>query len=168
MTGLEPGPPSDDVALRRAHPGDAAGIYALSLRALHQSAASFYTHAQLHAWASLRTLACHEQMVRETFLLVAEDDGQLLGFANLEPERGLVDQLFVDPSAGGRGVATRLLAALEQHAISVGLLRLDSHASKRAIGVFERCGFLILAVERVPIGDEVLERFHVQKTLHRP
>jgi putative acetyltransferase len=151
--------------MRRGRLADAQGIYELSLRALHQSAARSYTSAELEAWASLRTLAGHQRMISETFLLVAESPHGVCGFANLVVETGLVDQLFVDPAAGGRGVATRLLAGLEERAVSAGLTCLVSHASRRAVGVFEHCGYQRLEVEQVIIGDELLERFRVAKIL---
>ena len=153
------------VVLRRGTLADAPGIYALSLDALRTSAAEHYTSEQLEAWASLRTLAGHERMVETTFLLVAEVDGVLTGFANLVVETGLVDHLFVAPAAGGRGVATRLLDALEEHARAEGLTFLESHASKRAIVVFERCGYERLELETVEIDGLALERYLVRKSL---
>lgn len=104
-------------------------------------------------------------MIRETFLLVAEVNGRIAGFANVEVESGLVDQLFVDPTAGGRGIATRLLTALEDHATTKGLTCLFSHASKRAIAVFEHCGYDRMEAEQVAIDSEVLERYLVRKSL---
>jgi putative acetyltransferase len=157
--------PAPALHLRRGRLADTQGIYELSLRALYMSAARSYTFAELEAWASLRSLAGHQRMIRETFLLVAEIPRGVCGFANLVVETGLVDQLFVDPSAGGRGVATRLLAALEERAVSAGLACLVSHASRRAVDVFEHCGYQRLTVEQVAIGEELLERYRVQKTL---
>jgi len=154
------------LVLRRGTLADAPGIYELSLDALRTSAASHYSSDQLEAWASLRTLAGHERMLETTYLLVAQIDGVVSGFANLVEESRLVDHLFVAPSAGGRGVAVRLLDALEDHAVHEGLPFLESHASKRAIGVFERCGYERLELETVEIDGLVLERFLVRKPLH--
>jgi GNAT superfamily N-acetyltransferase len=65
----------------------------------------------------------------EGVVLVAEDDGDVIGFASGEVYRrerddrfevvdyvnGEVTELFVAPSARRRGVATALLAALDEH-----------------------------------------------------
>jgi putative acetyltransferase len=154
-----------DLSVRRGRSEDAQPIHELSLRALQQSAARHYTAAELEEWASLRSPAGHLRMIDETYLLVAEQSGRLCGFANVELDTGLVDQLFVDPSAGGRGVATSLLAAIESQARAAGLGQLTAHASRRAVSVFERCGYERLETEHVTIGDETLERFRVRKVL---
>jgi putative acetyltransferase len=106
-------------------------------------------------------------MIEETYLLVAEVDEAVAGFANLETDSGLVDQLFVGPSRGGRGVARSLLQALEDEAITLGLPALVSHASRRAVAVFERCGFVRVELERVTVDGLVLERYLVRKELPR-
>jgi putative acetyltransferase len=157
--------PRGEVVLRRGTVADAPAIYALSLDALRTSAAEHYTSEQLEAWASLRTLAGHERMLQSTYLLLAEVDGVLSGFANLVVDNGLVDHLFVAPSAGGQGLGRRLLGALEEHARALGLPCLESHASKRAITVFERCGYERLELETVEIDGLTLERFLVRKSL---
>jgi putative acetyltransferase len=153
------------VRLRRGTPGDAQALYELSLRAIDGSAAEHYSAQERAAWASLRSVAGHARMIAETHLLVAEVDGVVAGFANLEADSGLVDQLFVDPGCGGRGVARSLLAALEAHAVSLGLPTLVSHASRRAVAVFEVCGYTRVELEQVTVAGLVLERFHVRKDL---
>jgi putative acetyltransferase len=138
------------------------------LRAIHTSAAEHYSPEELAAWSSLRTVAGHSRMIAETYLLVAELDGALAGFANLETDSGLVDQLFVRPGCGGRGVARSLLLGLEEKAVALRLPALVSHASRRAVGVFERSGYLRVELERVTVTGLVLERYHVRKALVPP
>jgi putative acetyltransferase len=153
------------VTLRRGAPADAAALHRLSLRAIETSAAEHYSPQERAAWSSLRSVAGHALMIAETYLLVAEVDGEVAGFANLETDSGLVDQLFVDPSSGGRGVARRLLDGLESQAVALRLPALVSHASRRAVGVFERCGYQRVELERVTVAGLVLERYHVRKEL---
>jgi putative acetyltransferase len=155
------------LVVRPGVPEEAGALHELSLQAIHTSAAEHYSTAELAAWASRRSPEGHRRMLEQTYLLVAEVDGRTAGFANLEVEAGtgVVDQLFVSPLSGGRGVGRALLDALEDHAVSQGLSHLDSHASKRAVGVFERCGFRRLETERVTIDGEVLERYLVRKQL---
>lgn len=66
-------------------------------------------------------------------------DRAILGWANLDGDE--VDQLYVDPDAGGQGVARRLYEAVEQLARNSGLVELRAVASLRAEPFFRRFGF---------------------------
>lgn len=156
---------SSSVVLRRGTADDAEAILRLSLEAIGTSAAQFYSADELAAWSGRRTLEAHRRMLDSTVLLVAELDGHLAGFANLEVETCTIDQLFVAPAAGGRGVARALLEALEQEAVAAGLTRMDARASWRAVGVFERLGYERVAVEIVELDGQRLGRVHVRRAL---
>jgi putative acetyltransferase len=116
-------------------------------------------------------VAAHLRFIEGTRVLVAAVDGVVAGFASvaLAPVDGLVagevDQLFVDPASGGRGVARALLSAVESTARSSGLASLVTHASWRAVPVFERAGFRQVEVESVTLDGEVLTRALMRQSL---
>lgn len=155
--------------IRPAVVGDAADLYAVSAAAILGSAA--YTAAQSRAWLGRRSVAGHVAMIERTTAFVATDDGRPVGFATvaLVPGHGLVagevDQLFVHPDAGGRGVARRLLSTVEAAARAAGLTELVTHASKRAQPVFRRYGYELVEVETVTIGEQELTRALMRKPL---
>ena len=159
------------VVVRPAGAEDDARLAEVSRAAIEESAASHYTPAQRAAWAARRTTDAHLRYVETTSVLVAEVDGAVAGFASVALAAvdglvpGEVDQLFVDPSAGGRGVARALLAAVEALARSAGLTGLVTHASWRAAPVFERAGFRQEEVESVTVDGEVLTRARMVRTL---
>jgi putative acetyltransferase len=150
------------VTVRPAVPDDAPAMYALSLRAIRGSASEHYTGAQLEAWAARRSVAGHRRLVDETRTFVAVRGGVVVGFASLatllDEAEVLVDQLFVDPAVGGRGVARSLLAAVHDAARAAGVRRVITHASWRAVPVFERLGYRRVDVETVQVGDQTLTR----------
>jgi putative acetyltransferase len=158
------------VTVRPAVVDDAAELHALSQEATLQSAASHYTESQLRAWARRRSVEGHVGMIERTTAFVAEEEGRAVGFATvaLAPAGGLVagevDQLFVRPDSGGRGVARLLLSAVERAARDAGLTDLVTHASWRAVPVFKRHGFVQAEVETVPVGDQQLTR----ALMHKP
>jgi ribosomal protein S18 acetylase RimI-like enzyme len=91
--------------------------------------------------------------------LVAELDGEVVGYVRLQPPTPLpegrhvlgVNGLAVAPSARGRGVAQALLAAAEQRARETGagklsLRVLGTNAAARAL--YERAGFVVEGVLR--------------------
>jgi putative acetyltransferase len=166
-----------DVIVRRAVLGDARAMCVLSVAAITELGIPHYTDGQLAAWAARRTTASHESMVRHTAVFVAvaggsrTDRGPLRGFASvaLSPLAGLVagevDQLFVAPAAAGRGIARLLLAAVEEAALAARLGELVTHASWRAVPVFESCGFHRVADEAVDVDGQVLTRSLMRKRL---
>ncbi|MGK5172858.1 GNAT family N-acetyltransferase [Geodermatophilus sp. CPCC 205761] len=159
------------VVVRAARPADAAVLAAVSRAAIEESAAGHYTPAQLAVWAARRSEAAHARFVETTTVLVAEVDGVVAGFASVAPAAvdglvpGEVDQLFVAPSAGGRGVARALLTAVEAAARAAGLPALVTHASWRAAPVFERLGYRRVEVESVTLDGETLTRARMVKEL---
>ncbi|MGY1689528.1 GNAT family N-acetyltransferase [Geodermatophilus sp. SYSU D01105] len=155
--------------VRAARPGDAAALAAVSRAAIEESAAGHYTPAQLAAWSARRSEAAHTRFIEVTTVLVAEVDGAVAGFASvaLAAADGLVpgevDQLFVAPSAGGRGVARALLDEVEDLTRAAGLASLVTHASWRAAPVFERLGYRRVEVESVSVDGEELTRVRMVK-----
>ena len=157
---------------RAALPDDAGALFSLSVAAIRRAAADHYTSAQLEAWAATRSVDGHRRMIERTSAFVAVDEhGDVAGFATvaLQPVAGLVagelDQLFVAPEHAGRGAARLLVAEVEAVALAAGLIRLVTHASWRAVPVFERLGFTQVEVETVQVGGEVLTRALMQKPL---
>lgn len=150
--------------LRPAVPADAPVLHAVSLEAIRVSAAGHYSAEQLAAWAGRRTLAGHERMIERTVTLVALVGGAPAGFVSLALHdvgplvAGELDQLFVHPDHGGRGLATALLSHVDRLASETGIDRLVTHASWRAVPVFERHGWSREEVETVTVAGQVLTR----------
>ena len=166
------GAPTSGLRVRAAAPGDADALQALSSASIRQVAVSHYSRGQVEAWAATRTVAGHRRMIRETTVLVAVDAADVVaGFASIaltptrQLARGEVDQLFVGPGHGGRGVARLLLEAIELAATGAGVTELRTHASWRAAPVFERLGFRQVEVETVHVDDQVLTRALMVKHL---
>jgi putative acetyltransferase len=164
--------PTPGIRVRPAAIADADALQALSTASIRRVAASHYDGAQLEAWAATRSVLGHRQMIRETTVLVAVDTADAVaGFASvaLTPtgklKRGEVDQLFVGPEHGGRGVARLLLEAIQAAATEAGVTELTTHASWRAAPVFERLGFRQVEIETVQVGDQMLTRALMRKLL---
>ena len=159
------------MVVRPAGDEDATRLYELSVAAIDQSAAGHYDERQRAAWAGRRDPQGHRWMIRETHVLVAVVDGEVAGFASLalrpvgHLEAGEVDQLFVDPRSGGRGVARRLLEAVAAAAADAGLPELLTHASWRAKPAFEALGYRQAAVETVDVDGVRLTRALMRRSV---
>jgi putative acetyltransferase len=161
------------VSVRRAREADAAVMCELSIDAITRSAAGSYDQRQRAAWAARRTPEGHRWMVRETSAFVALVGEEIAGFATvaLRPvaalQAGEVDQLFVGPRHGRRGIALLLLEAVAAAGAAAGLAELVTHASWRAVPVFERAGYRRVAEEAVDVDGVTLTRALMRRPLGR-
>lgn len=73
--------------------------------------------------------------------VVAELDGRLAGFAQLDPAGGRLRALFVDAEHQGRGLGRALLAEIEARAARRGCARVHGAMSLNAVPFYTRVGF---------------------------
>ncbi len=141
-----------ELLVRRATTGDAAAVRDVIERAIRGSAASLYSPTQIEAWASGGSRHGVHRMIEETVSFVAEADGAVVGFTNLDG--GDVDQLYVDPEVGGRGVARAPYGAVEEEARRRRIRTPTATASLRAVPAFVRFGFAALERSERPFNGE--------------
>jgi ribosomal protein S18 acetylase RimI-like enzyme len=108
-----------------------------------------------------------------TLVLVAVEDGRILGSATLEtgdrvspeanrrldPDESHIRMLGVDPGARGRGVARALMAACFDHARAAGKRRMTLHTTQRmqaAQRMYASMGFHRLPDREFPDGFVLL------------
>ncbi|TML85827.1 MAG: GNAT family N-acetyltransferase [Actinobacteria bacterium] len=104
-----------------------------------------------------------EDLVRDEVAILAEEDGELVGFALAEmysEHLGFVTDLYVSPSARGRGLAADLVRETaarlrERGATHVRLEVMDSNTDARAI--YERWGFRPVEL-KLDVDLDALER----------
>lgn len=151
--------------IRAARNGDLPGLIGLFRETVRAVGAGHYTGEQLAAWApeDLVPADWAARLARNT-ALVAEEGCALLGFAELSPG-GSVDMLYVHKDHQGRGVATALLAALENRARDRGFARLTTNASRIAKPFFLGRGFALVASQTVERRGVAIENFRMQKLL---
>jgi putative acetyltransferase len=130
-----------DVEVRRAVVSDADALLRVNERAIRISAASVYGPEQIEAWAQPLDVGSSRLLIERTTTFVAVATGHVVGFASLVASSGVLDQLYVDPDAGGRGVARSLCGAVEGEAVALGLHRLTTTASLRAAPALARIGY---------------------------
>src|SRR5262249_33301839 len=83
-----------------------------------------------------------EEIVPEATIMVAEKDGDILGFVTVVPSRGYLDQIVAAPETWSSGVAQTLL----DEAKRVSPAGLTLHVNKdnaRAVRFYEKHGFVI-------------------------
>ena len=96
--------------------------------------------------------------------LVAEENGEVVGFAELE-EDGCLDMIYRRKDTVGRGIGKRLYRAIEHEAHSRGIERVFAEASITARPFFERLGFRVLREQVVRRRGVGLTNFMMDKKL---
>lgn len=145
--------------------GDAEPICRLFYETVRAVNLGDYSPEQVRAWAPEvpDPDAWHGRMSgRHT--LVADEDGEVVGFAELE-EDGHLDMLYCRPDAVGRGVGSRLYAAVEERARGLGVGRISTEASITARPFFVRRGFRVLRRNTVLREGTELANFSMEKAL---
>lgn len=151
---------------RRAEPADLPALWALRTRAIRAGCAGHYPPGVIDIWCEAAPPETMAALIAAGGALVEEDAGQLLGYAILNLDTGELDAAFVDPAQQGRGVARRLLAALDAMALRHGLRRLFLSSSLNAVPAYERAGYVALRRESYPHRSGiVLESVYMEKIL---
>ncbi|OUQ37806.1 GNAT family N-acetyltransferase [Faecalibacterium sp. An122] len=150
------------MTLRPYRPEDCPALAALFYETVHTVCTAHYTPAQLDAWAPAEgpDLAAWDDGFRAHVTLVAELDGQLVGFGDLDPAAGYLDRLYVSRAFQRRGVASALCDALEGAARSRPII---THASRTARPFFERRGYRVIRAQQVERRGVQLENFVMEK-----
>jgi putative acetyltransferase len=143
--------------IRPATAQDCAGILACHVAAIRELCAQDYSGTQLLAWSSRLTAEGYLPAVAANVFLVAERDGEVVGFAEFAAARGEVVAVYVHPQHARQGVGTRLFRAIEEHAIAAGLQELVLNSSLTAVPFYERFQFVAgpPVVHRLGDGTEI-------------
>jgi len=151
--------------IREATAADIDGIRTVA----HDSLAASYGHVlgddiiaqAVERWYDEETLA-DDLDDPETEFLVADDDGDIVGFAqsyvvDRRDVVGEIDWLHVEPENRGSGIGDELLAALETRLMDHGVGRIEGRvleANEAGAGFYEREEFEGIGERTVEIGGE--------------
>ena len=138
------------IALRPAHTGELALLWTLRTRTVAAACAGHYSASVLAAWLAAPAPDSLQRLLAQGGGLVAEEAGQVLGYAVLDAGAGEVDAVFVEPAQHGRGIGALLLGAVEDAARAAGRDRLFLSASLNAVSLYQRAGFVAVCEEMYP------------------
>jgi putative acetyltransferase len=153
------------IDIRRALPPDADAVSRVNERAIRLSAGSKYSSAQIKAWASPVSVRCAAAMIQNTITFVGVVDGQVVAFASLVLPDGVIDQLYVDPDVGGRGLARALCRVVEAEAATHGLGEVTTTASLLAAPALARFGYTEVGRDVRAFNGESFPIVHMAKVL---
>jgi len=130
--------------IRALKESDLAQINQLFINTVHAINARDYNQEQLAAWAPRNGSSEQwRQRFKDHHVYVAVENGKIIGFGDITA-KGYLDHLYVHKDFQGQGVASAILAQLEEEARNLGLKELDTQASITAKPFFERRGFTVM------------------------
>lgn len=154
------------VRIRPARGSDARDIAQLFHQTVHRVNARDYTPAQLDTWApTVYSDAEWRRRLRRDCALVAEQDGQLVGFAILDCRFGYLDSFFVHYGYQRRGIGAILLDGVEKLARRAGLEYLFTDASLTAEPFFRARGFRRVHRQKRFYRGQVFRQYRMSKGL---
>lgn len=127
---------------------------------------SEYTDEQKNAWAPPINEMNKEEWQKtlsEHFSIVAEEDGRIIAFADLD--EGYIDRLYVHPEYQRLGIARLLVRILENVAYENGERIMTTHASKKAKPFFLSQGYKLDRENEVERRGVKMKNYLMEKHL---
>lgn len=151
-------------------PEDLTEMLKLFCNTVHTVNAKDYTPQQQDAWApdsvvEGETRARWDRTLSEHLSLVAWQDGQIAGFADLDVKEGYLDRMYVGKDFVRQGIATALEQRLEQAAREAGCSKMTSDVSITALPFFEKRGYRVVRRQEVERKGVILVNFKMEKAL---
>jgi GNAT superfamily N-acetyltransferase len=129
------------MTIRVASPDDNEAISAVQMSAIRGLCSTHYAPEQIEAWASRRTPELFARVLENQELHVAERDGRIIGFGQVDLESGQIVAVYVAPEVARTGVGEALLRYLEGQARMHGWPRLHLTASLNSVPFYEKMGY---------------------------
>lgn len=151
--------------VRHYEPDDGGALARIFAEAVRAILPGDYSAAQLEAWAAGFTIPDRWLSAGPgRVVLVAEKDGETVGFAAFEPD-GHIDRLYVHPRFQRQGAASALLHEIENIAAGLGITRLFAEASAAARPFFQFAGFRLIAPQTVSRRGTRFVNYQMEKLL---
>jgi GNAT superfamily N-acetyltransferase len=141
------------VALRRARDADRDAIWRVHTASIRALCAGWYGAREIEVWVARLTPAVYRAAILSRVMLVADREGEVVGFGQLDAGRREIEAIYVVPTLARHGVGSRLLRALEDVARRQGIGRLHLCASLNAETFYAAHGYRVVQRERHRLTD---------------
>ena len=142
---------------------DSNALWQIKFNTIHRVNIRDYTQVQVNAWAPTQTIPDNWlERIRAMNPFIAESEGKLLGFADLQDD-GYIDHFFCHVDHQGQGIGKALMLALMDESETKGITRCYSHVSITARPFFEHFGFILVNSQEVEVRGQVLTNFVMEK-----
>ncbi len=102
--------------VRAATEEDAEAIFRVHSDSIRVLCSGRYEPEAIAAWIAVRSPASYCVALASRALYVAERQGEIVGFGQLDPAKGEIEACYVAPDAVGAGIGAALLLRMETDA----------------------------------------------------
>ena len=134
--------------IRAAVTDDAEAVWRVHTSSIRGLCAGWYTEQEIAVWTGRLIAEAYRRAIEAHVMLVAERDGAVVGFGELDLQGGEIVAVYVMPEAAGTGVGSDLLAHLEEAARAAHHVRLTLCASLNAEAFYAHRGWRAGAREK--------------------
>jgi len=127
--------------VRPATEADAEEIFRVHSDSILALCSDRYSPDEIAAWIAVRSPASYRVALASRALFVAEWQGEIVAFGQLDPEKGEIEACYVAPAAVGAGVGAALLGRMEDEALRRGHSFVRLNSTLNAEGFYARCGY---------------------------
>ncbi len=145
--------------LRAAVPGDLDALKRVRDESARHACGAVYSPAQLAAWLARPLPAKMRALIDAACVLVAESDGEIIGYGAIDLATAEIEAVFVAPRAMGSGLGLRLLHQLEDIARAGDVRALSLSASLNAVPFYRRAGYVTTSLGRFPLDEHQFLEF---------
>lgn len=151
--------------IRAAHIDDLIKLKQLLIDTITSVCSADYNASQINAWiASADNLQRWQDILTQQFVVVAEYQGEVVGFATLD-KGNYIDLLYTHKDFQGKGVAKSLIHEIEAQAKHLHQTTLTADVSKTAKPFFEKMGFSLVKENMNTIKGVDVVNYKMIKTL---
>ncbi|XXQ67333.1 GNAT family N-acetyltransferase [Neisseriaceae bacterium B1] len=142
--------------LRPAIPEDSPAIYQVHRHAVRYTCREVYDEQTMNAWLALidHDIYSESMGTNDKTLWVAELEGKIQGFFQIDFKEAQIDALYVHPFVHRQGLGTAMLQRAESLAQEANLSILSLFASQNSVPFYELNGYVSLGDAIVPIDQQ--------------
>ncbi len=127
--------------VREANKDDCEAIYKVHVSAINGLPRGVQGSEGVQEWLQTRKPSVYEQEMQSETFVVAEDNGEIVGWSALSIPKAEITNVFVDPAHHRRGIGAAMLAELEAVAQASGLTAVQLQATGTAIDFYLATGY---------------------------
>lgn len=136
---------------------------------VHESSArgfgrTHYTSEEIETWVGGITPERYLHSIEEQYVVVAVEQGEIVGWGQLNAEKSEIVAVYVTPARAGAGVGRALLTHLEEVASNLGCRTLSLWSSLNAVRFHQRYGYRVTERSVDKLSDDEIPAVRMVKT----